>query len=211
MRRRVWLLRLAAVLATILAGALCVAALVVLRTPARVADADADLRSAPGRKADLWASVERLPAGLTARILGIEDDLAYRRTVALFARLRPGQKAQVTDLEREDLWTQLQFDLITRSREDVDPRRRSVLQNLLGVVALARYQYIPPEEREQVLTSALGSFRNAIELDPENEAAKLNLELMLRLFGPTVFPADSPSTGGARGEISGQGRSGSGY
>lgn len=213
MNRRVWLSLGAAVLSIVLAIAAALLAFDVLRSPARVAghDAsfDAGLRS-PAQTA-MWNDVSVLPQRVTATVLGIEDDLAYRRTLVRFAELRPGQKEQVTNLERENAWTSLQFDLTTASREETSSERRSTLQNMLGVLTLARYSYVAPDERINVLTNALGSFRSAIELDAGNNDAKLNLELVLRLFGPTVFPAEGPGGGAARGHISGQGRTGSGY
>jgi len=210
LRRRTWLARIAAVLSVVAAIALIALAAAVLRSSRLVAHDDLSFDSAP-RQAGLWDDIDVLPRGVTTRLLQLEDDLAYRRTVALFTRLRPGEKAQVTNLEQENLLAKLQFELTTRSREDGDPRRRSDLQNLLGVLTLARLAYVAPEGRAQVLTNALGSFRSAIELDPENDDAKLNLELLMRLFGPVLFPGEGLSGGAARGSVSGQGRSGSGY
>ena len=145
------------------------------------------------------------------RTLGIEDDLAYRRTLALFKRLRPGEEDQLDDPEKEDRWAKLQFDLTTQSRENPDVERRSELQNLMGVVLLARYLYASPDQRSALLTNSIGAFRTAVELDPRNDDAKVNLELALRAYGPSLFPSDAPDTGGAHGQQSGQGRAGSGY
>ena len=68
-----------------------------------------------------------------------------------------------------------------------------------------------PTSASALLTNAIGSFRTAVELDPANDDAKLNLELALRAYGPILFPSNAPDTGGAHGEESGQGRAGSGY
>lgn len=199
------------VLALAGAAALALLAVDVIRAPRVVASDDARFNAAPLRQAGLWEDVDFLPRTPTDRLLGLEDDLTYRRVLAHFARLRPGSVKQLTALDQEHQWALLQFKLITRSREEEDPERRSRLQNLLGVLALARFGYVVDQERVQVLTNALGTFRSAIELDPSNEEAKLNLELVLRLFGPSLFSSDGPNGGAARGQLSGQGRSGSGY
>lgn len=211
MKARAWLLRAAAVLAVPMALVLVALAADVLRAPGVIEGDDVRFHNAPLRQAGLWDDVDLLPAEVGTRLVGAADDLAYRRTLAFFARLRPGQADQVIDPERENEWAKLQFDLTTRSREEPDARKRSELQNLLGVLSLARFLYAAPEERNQIMTSALGSFRSAIELDSHNEDAKVNLELALRAFGPILFPSNAPTGGAARGQLSGQGRSGGGY
>ncbi len=131
--------------------------------------------------------------------------------MALFSRLRPGQADQGVDQEQEAKWAKLQFDLANQSRENPDRKRRSELQNLMGVTLLARYLYASPDQRNMLLSNAIGAFRTAVELDPENEEAKLNLELAMRAYAPILFPSNAPDAGGAHGQESGQGRSGSGY
>ena len=81
----------------------------------------------------------------------------------------------------------------------------------MGVVLLARYLYASPDQRSALLTNSIGAFRTAVELDPRNDDAKVNLELALRAYGPILFPSNAPDTGGAQGQQSGQGRAGSGY
>jgi hypothetical protein len=183
----------------------------VLRTPGWISGDDARFAAAPLRASGLWNQPGLLATRARLKVLGIEDDLAYRRAVALFTRLQPGTADQVVDPEQENAWAKLQFELTTGSRENPDAHRRSELQNLMGVVLLARFLYASPDERTALLTNSIGSFRTAVELDPGNEDAKLNLELALRAYGPIVFPSNAPDTGGAHGEESGQGRSGSGY
>lgn len=211
MNTRTWFLRGAAILAVPVALVLVVLAVGVLRTPAAIEADDARFHSAPLRQAGLWVDVDGLPAQVGIRLVGADDDLEYRRTLAFFKRLRPGERAQVSDPERENEWAKLQFELTTRSREESNPGRRSELQNLLGVLSLARFLYSAPEERDEILRNALGSFRNAVELDPENGDAKVNLELALRTFSGILTPSNQPTGGAARGRLSGQGASGGGY
>ena len=211
MTRRDKILLAASVVAVPLALVLVVFAVDVLRTPGWVADDDRRFASAPQRATGLWNESGMLATRTRLRMLDLSDDLAFRRTLALFTRLRPGQSDQATTPAQEARWAKLQLDLTNQSRENPDPRRRSDLQNLLGVTLLARYLYASPDQRNMLLSNAIGAFRTAVELDQSNDDAKLNLELALRAYGPILFPSNAPDTGGAHGEQSGQGRSGSGY
>ena len=202
---------IAAIVAIPIAIVLVVLAVDVLRTPGWIGEDDTRFQSAPVRGSGLWNEPGVLATRARLRTLGIEDDLAYRRTLALFKRLRPGEEDQLDDPEKEDRWAKLQFDLTTQSRENPDVERRSELQNLMGVVLLARYLYASPDQRSALLTNSIGAFRTAVELDPRNDDAKVNLELALRAYGPSLFPSDAPDSGGAHGQKSGQGRAGSGY
>lgn len=211
MTRRERVALVAAAVAVPVAVVLVVFAVDVLRTPGWISADDTRFQNAPVRSSGLWNEPGLLATRARMAALGIDDDLAYRRTVSLFERLQPGQADQNVDPAQENQWAKLQFDLTTQSRENPDVHRRSELQNLMGVVLLARYLYASPDERNALLTNAIGSFRTAVELDPTNDEAKLNLELALRAYSPILFPSNAPDTGGAKGEKSGQGRAGSGY
>lgn len=201
----------AAIVAIPVAVLLAVLAIDVLRTPGWVAEDDSRFQSAPLRGSGLWNEPGIVATRARMTTLGLDDDFGYRRAVALFAKLRPGEAAEGIDFEQESAWAKLQLDLTTQSRENPDPRLRSELQNLMGVVLLARYLYASPDQRNMLLSTAVGAFRTAVELDQTNDDAKLNLELALRAFSPILFPSNAPDAGGAQGEQSGQGRSGSGY
>jgi hypothetical protein len=211
MTRRDKLLLAASVLAIPVALVLVVLAIDVLRTPGWVAEDDSRFAGAPIRSGGLWNEPGLLATRARLKTLELEDDLSFRRTVSLFARLRPGEADESPSPEREARWAKLQFDLTTESRENPDPELRSKLQNLMGVTLLARYLYASPDQRSMLLSNAVGAFRTAVELDPANEEAKLNLELSMRAFSPQLVPSNAPDAGGARGQESGQGRSGSGY
>jgi hypothetical protein len=209
--RREKLLLAAAVVAAPIAVLLAVFAVDILRTPGWISDDDSRFAGAPVRGSGLWNEPGILATRARLAVLGVEDDFAYRRTVALFTRLRPGEEEQGLNAERDARWAKLQFDLANESRENPDPERRSELQNLMGVTLLARYLYASPDQRSMLLSNAVGAFRSAVELDPGNDEAKLNLELAMRAYSPILFPSNAPDAGGARGQESGQGRSGSGY
>jgi hypothetical protein len=211
MTRREKIAAALSILAVPVALVLVVFAVDILRTPGWIGDDDARFAAAPLRASGLWNESGLLATRARLKALGIDDDVSYRRTVALFTKLQPGKADQAVDPEQENAWARLQFELTSGSRENPVAHRRSELQNLFGVVLLARFLYASPDERSALLTNAIGAFRTAVELDPGNEDAKLNLELALRAYGPIVFPSNAPDTGGAHGQESGQGRSGSGY
>jgi hypothetical protein len=209
--RREWLLLVPAVLAVPVALALIVFAIDVLQTPGWISEDDRRFASAPARSTGLWNEAGVLGTRARLKALGVEDDLAYRRIVSQFTRLRPGEQEQGLNPERDARWAKLQFDLTNQSRENSDPELRSELQNLMGVTLLARYLYASPDQRSMLLSNAVGAFRTAVELDAGNDDAKLNLELSMRAYSPVILPSNAPDAGGARGQESGQGRSGSGY
>jgi hypothetical protein len=209
--RREKLLALAALVAAPVAVALAIFATDVLRTPGWIGEDDNRFAGAPLRSGGLWNEPGAVGTRARLAVLGVEDDLSYRRTVALFKRLRPGEQEQGLNAERDARWAKLQFDLTNESRENPSPKLRSELQNVLGVTLLARYLYASPDQRSMLLSNAIGAFRTAAELDPSNDEAKLNLELAMRAYSPILFPSNAPDAGGARGQESGQGRSGSGY
>ncbi len=212
MTRRERIALVAALVAVPFAVAIALFAIDVLRTPGWMTSDDAHFAGAPLRGSEgLWNQSGTIGTRARLRMLDLSDDLAFRRTVARFERLQPGRADQVVDPAQENRWAKLQFDLMTGSRENPDVHRRSELQNLMGVVLLARFLYASPDERNAMLTNAIGAFRTAVELDPGNDDAKLNLELAMRAYGPILFPSNAPDTGGAHGQKSGQGRAGSGY
>ena len=212
MTRRDKILLAASVVAVPLALVIIVFAVDVLRTPGWISADDSRFATSPVRASGgLWNQSGVLATRARLKALDVEDDLAYRRTLALFARLQPGRADAVPTPEQEARWAKLQLDVTTQSREHPDPERRSELQNLLGVTLLARYLYASPDQRNMLLSNAVGAFRTAVEIDGTNDDAKLNLELALRAYSPLLFPSNAPDTGGAQGQESGQGRSGSGY
>jgi hypothetical protein len=211
MTRRDKLLIAVSFLGVPIAVVLAVLAVDVLRTPGWVSEDDSRFASSPIRSSGLWNEPGMLATRARITTLGLDDDFAYRRIVSQYSRLRPGQAEQGLDQERDARWAKLQFDLANQSRENPDPELRSELQNVMGVTLLARYLYASPDQRNMLLSNAVGAFRTAVELDPSNDEAKTNLELAMRAYSPILFPSNAPDAGGARGQESGQGRSGSGY
>jgi hypothetical protein len=150
-----------------------------------------------------------LPLGAAERALGGGDDLAFRRRLDAFARVRPGTffTPQLLALRAET-----QLGLTELSRADPERTRRSRAANMTGVLALDESQ--APQEPEALaglITGAIGSFRHAVELDPANADAKTNLERALRIARAATLSGDAPSGGRNEGDEAGIGRTGSGY
>lgn len=205
------LLAAGAALACALAAAACVAlALDVLAVRAALARDDVRYRALPERR--LWAPRELLP-GAARLLLGVEDDLRFRRALRA-VRLSHPELPGYTDpsfvLHRNEASALLQ-EILQRDR---DARRRSAAATLLGVFsfseAIADFQ-----NRARLLEGAAGRFRQAIALDPGNEEAKMNLELALsRARGLELAEAGggtNPSPGGKGAKGAGAGEPGGGY
>ncbi len=155
------------------------------------------------------APATRIPLGATERLLGARDDLAFRRQLEAFARIRPGTAFTPQLLA---LRSETQLGLAELARRDDDARRRSRAANMTGVLALDE-SLAPrdPDALANVVTGAVGSFRNAVELDPANADAKTNLELALRIAKAATLSGDAPDGGRNEGDEAGVGRPGSGY
>jgi len=159
---------------------LVVAALVAVladdirRWPATIRGGDVQVRVAAGQP-DPWRAPDRVPFRLGERLLGISDDLEYRRAVRLFLTTRPDPRgfSTVTDPTRTTREVQRRLELIARGKGDLS--RRSAAANLRGVLMYESGQYGDTSYARQ----SIRRFREAIRIDPSNEQAKFNLELLL--------------------------------
>lgn len=203
------ILKAAAIVAVPLALVLAVLAVDVLRVPGKLEAGDVRFEAAPRRAEGAWSGIDFVKGWPAKRLLDVGDDLAYRKALARFLRVEPGV-VEIYGPELENLRGRVQVDLTRLSAEDDNPARRSRFLNLLGAMSLDRYTY-DAAEREAILRKAIFTFRSAVETDPGNEDAKVNLELALRDAKATNLPGTDPSGGAAEGSISGQGTSGSGY
>ena len=210
MRKRLAVVALVA--ACVVGGvlALTLAADVAATRSALAAD-DVRDRSAPDQR--LWSPPALVPGGAAARLLGVRDDLLFRRAIRA-VRLSHPEMPGFSDpryvLHRNDASAWL-TDIV---EDDASLERRSAAANLLGVLsfadAIADYQ-----NRVKLLAAASGRFRQAIAFDPANEEAKINLELTLsrsREFELSEAGGGTdPSPGGRGSRGAGAGDAGSGY
>ncbi len=182
----------------------------VLRVGGAVEGDDVRFQARPALPSGLFEDPGFLPGAVAPKAVGLEDDLRYRRAVWLYARANPSNTTVYLTPTQEALRASLEPKLIDASRAETDPRRRSRLLNLLGVVAMSRYA-VDPGDRSGTVRAAIDSFSNAIKADPENADAKFNLEIVLRDFFHQVAPASAPDRGRLGGRVAGVGRDGSGY
>jgi hypothetical protein len=203
---------IAGVTACLLLGAvLLVLALDVLRLRSALPADDVRYRGEP--EASLWAPTEILPAGFARSVLGVRDDIRFRRAVRGVRLSHPempgfSDPAYVVHRNEATAWL---TDVV---QQDDDPARRSAAANLLGVLsfadAIADYT-----NRGRLLEGATGRFRQAVNVDPGNDEAKHNLELTLsRSRGLELSEAgggNAPSPGGKGARGAGAGDPGSGY
>jgi hypothetical protein len=202
--------------ALVAVGALALAALLALlgfealRWDRRLADDDARFAASP-LAAELWKGDELLPVAPARNLLGLDDDLRYRRAVSLYTRSRPGEPTALNP-RRESLRGAAQRELTAISREDSNAARRSQAAMLVALLALGRGDlFQSAEERLTVQRTATGNLQVAVMLDPANVEAKRNLELVLTSIGEP--PSGATDAGGTSdtGNQGGIGRSGSGY
>jgi hypothetical protein len=206
---RARLVNVAALLALVVSALLVTFAIDVLRWNRQLAEQDVRFLAAP-KQARFATPSGLLPFGIAEKTLGGRDDLAFRRQLSGFARVRPGA---VFDAQAfEALRSETQLALARLSRVDPDHHRRSRAANMIGVIALDP-QLAPTvqEEQDKLLRGAIDSFRSAVEIDPSNADAKRNLELALRIPGAAFLPGDSPSGTRDAGDQAGLGTPGSGY
>lgn len=202
----------AAVVCFAIAVVLVALATDVARAQRTLAAGDSRYRWAPA-DAGLWRADERIPGRLGARLLGVDDDRAFREAIRA-VRLARLDDAIVSDpdlaIRRNEAHALLEAVLTG----DQDAKRRSRAAGLLGVLGLTRFMY-ETEERDALLAATIASLRRAIALDGGNDEAKYNLELAyqrsrgLRLEEGSAGASPTPGGSGSKG--AGAGDAGSGY
>ena len=199
------ILPLAAALAlAVLAVGLVAVAVRVWQWPVHSAGQDALLlrRPVPERA---WVG----DGGLAADLLGAKDDVAFRSAVGFFLRSRADDAGGNKTIDQIVASVEATIRLTEIQRGDGPSARRSTAANLEGILlgedALFELDGAPRLRR------AIDLLRRAICLDPANDAAKANLEIMLGLVGESGI--DSVQTGGfgGFGKEAGAGLGGSGY
>jgi hypothetical protein len=163
---------------------------------------DARYRSAPAGAR--WSATTILPFGIASSLLAVGDDLAARRAIRLFrlGYAAPHGLDSAVQTQGQRALAELALADIARSG---DPRRAAQASDLLGVLAFGDFAAGGGRDPAQA-ERAVSAFSDAVRLDPSDEAAKVNLELVLRLFRARgVRPGASTSTGGP-----GTGRRGAG-
>jgi uncharacterized protein (UPF0147 family) len=160
----------------------------------------------------------RLPSGVGARIgeslLGVGDDVAFRRALADYRAALPNANEQQQfefDRELPAKRIRAQRALTAVSIDDPDRRVRSRALNMLAILEKSGPTPTDPVEQRTQILSVIGLLRSAIKVDPNDEDAKLNLELMLRDPQTEAFIGPDPSGTNDQGLKGGTGEAGQGY
>ena len=206
-------LRLAgAVLAVALAAVLAIAAVDVARLDHTIAADDAQFAVRPARPD--WQPSGLLPGTAIEQVMGAGDDLDYRHALRRVVLLR--ERAMIESGARLSvLVAAAEGALLDQVNTDTDPVRRAEALNLLGALTVSdpTTSSFSRGADSGALSAAADRFQEAVSLDPTNEAARENLEIMYRLLrsqGVEDHEADETEQGADVGAgLGGQG--GSGY
>jgi hypothetical protein len=137
-----------------------------------------DIRFAQDPAGARWNASTILPAGLSRSILGISDQLAYRRTAQRFVAVDALGAGFDNGFSESRKRAELEVALTNLARSG-DRKRDSAADNLLGIFAYADSKPVGATAPAPV-DRAVADFRSAVQLDPQNEYAKFNLEWLLR-------------------------------
>lgn len=187
-------LRVAAALAVLVAaGVVAVAAEDARRWDDRVRTDD--LRFRAQSSGTTWREPDWLGAATVRSVLGIDDDLRFRRVISAFRAERADAGSSGDAIAKLQQRAQLEAALRAIQRNDPDPLRRARAANMIGVLSFD--SAVTGRSGEQsLLDQTLAQFRNAVRIDPREEEPKYNLELLLHLLAR----GDLRSAGGRGGD-----------
>jgi hypothetical protein len=211
--RRQALLLAAALAALALAALLAVVAVDVARWRDALPAGDVGYR-AGSQEPELWVASTIAPTAFSRTLLGVEDDVDYRRALRAVRDSRL-EETTVSDpelaLARNEAIGRLEAIV---ADGNYDRFRRSRAAGLLGVLGLSRL-FTETRDPAAILEATAASLRLALLLDPENDEAKFNLELALTR-GRAMQLAEAggganPSPGGSGAKGAGAADAGTGY
>ena len=189
MNRRRWFLVTAAAACLVLAAFAALAASDVGEWQSALRRGDVEAVSTDRHRSPSWSISELAPFGFARDLLGVNDDLAFRRGVALFRRAHTGIPSFEAGLEGSALRVQAEAALARAIRSDHNGARASDAENLLGVLVVIDSTL--PGGTSTPIERAIFQFQDAIHLDPTNDEAKKNLELIYQLTAPPDTPRGS--------------------
>jgi hypothetical protein len=140
---------------------------------------DVAFRADPARR-DLWQVDERSPA--VERLLESDDDVSYRRASRLFELMRLRGRDPY-DFDIRAFRADAQLALVEAGHKGL-PRPVQSRSANLDAIMLVEEAIGDPRNGPSLFQRALDGFRNSIRLDPSNEEAMYNLELLIRLLAP---------------------------
>lgn len=163
--------------------------------------------AAPG-----WQASAAFPFGAAASLLAVAGDRQARLAIQGFRSLDGVEGTLDTSSVTQSQRAAVELALATVAAGP-DRRRASQASDLLGILAFGDIAQGGSVDQGQAEAS-VSAFENAVRLDPTNAAAKLNLELVLRLFsaqGVRVGPGTGAGTDSTGKHGAGGGTPGSGY
>jgi hypothetical protein len=173
----------------------------------------ADMRFAAGSgDRSMWEAPGIVPFDAARRLLGVDDDVSFRRALQGFRLSRP----TLAPRDQHDVAVRAEaaFALARVARTDPSPERRSIAVMLEGALAFEQARN-EQTDAQVYLGRSIDAFRRAITLDPSNEAAKYDLELVLTLIRQVQQESRgsgrSPRSGGQPGQGAGAGSRGGGF
>ena len=176
-----------AVVLFVLAGALAVFAHDVRAWQTTVKHDDLHFEADPAATR-LWSPPTLLPGDPAGLALSTDDTTKWRHALQSFYYTRLGFDPETNaDPSTLDANTEKRLQNLTLTA--ATPAERSEAANLLGVLVITTATAAAVGNREgivpQTLRQTVGYFQQAIALDPTNDDAKQNLELILRSSGPS--------------------------
>lgn len=153
-----------------------------------------------------WDTSTLLPPGVSRGALGVDDDRALRRGLAAF---RAADRAR--GFARPRVRGAAEAALAEVAAGGGAPGQASQAFDLLGILA---FSDSTSGRRATPVERSLAAFENAVRRDPDNTAAKYNLELLLRLLeaeGERRGPNSAPGPRGSGRRGAGTGTPGQGY
>jgi hypothetical protein len=186
---------LVALVLTAAAAAVLVLASQVHRWQTTLARDDLRFEVAP-TAGGLWAPPKGHGADVARRLLGVDDDLEFRRAERLFVDVHISARTYAGEQERLAAFGQAQSNLEKLSRSDASLERRARAANLLGIL-LWENASSADENTPLLLTQTVDSFKRAVRAYPAADDAKYNLELLETLLVPGAQKRlDAPEQGG---------------
>lgn len=165
----------------------------------------ADVRYVAGAGDDpSWVAKTLLPSGVATHIVGVDDDVRYRRAAERFWASEP--RAELREFADVTKRARAERGLAELADSDESAQRRSALATMRGALLLEEARN-SPTQREVFVRRAIEQFRRAVQLDPTNHDAAFDLELSLKLHrrsgtgdqsgGDARSPLPSPGAGAA--------------
>jgi hypothetical protein len=169
--------------ALLVASAAILAAVAVdaLRVDRHLATADVGFSTRLDRDTS-WTPETLLPSGIARGILGLGDDLSYRRAVQRFWLSEP--RAPLREFADVTRRAGAERELAELAEGSGSAEQRSLLSNMRGGLLLEEARSTP-SQREVFVRRAIEQFQRAIALDASNDDAVHDLELSLKLLRQT--------------------------